>query len=71
MSQKSKILGMLELGPVCGTRFLSEYMPRYAARIHDLRSDGHTITTEPCRLHDHSTPQVVYRLETESQMSLI
>lgn len=31
MSQKSKILGMLELGPVCGTRFLQLYMPRWSS----------------------------------------
>lgn len=70
MSQKQKILDTLKMGPVCGTRFLAAYMPRYAARIHELRAEGHQIASEPCRMHDHETSQTVYRLETEDQLRL-
>lgn len=69
MTQKDRILGMLKLGPVCGTRFLELYMPRYAARIHELRVEGHPIVSEPCRSHDHKSSQIRYRLESSDQLS--
>jgi len=71
VSQKATILEMLQMGPVCGTQFLAKYMPRYAARIHELRTEGHPITSSACKLHDHKSPQVLYKLHGDNQLSLL
>lgn len=69
-SQKQRILNALKLGPVCGTQFLDWHMPRYAARIYELRTEGHYITTRTCQLHRHESPQIVYELAEADQLSL-
>ena len=46
---------------VCGSVYLEAHMPRYAARINDLRNDGHTIETGRCKVHKTAT----YRLVTD------
>jgi hypothetical protein len=69
MNQKQRILNALKLGPVCGTDLLRWGIPRYAARVAELRKAGHDIITRPCRLHDHESPQVVYEMQTKDQMS--
>ena len=58
---------MLMDGPVCGTEFLDEHIPRYAARISELRATGVPIETRPCRgsHHHHITRQVQYVLVSE------
>lgn len=72
-SQKARILHALEnsrIG-VCGTTLLARNMPRYAARIGELRADGVDIVTEPCNLHWHVTRQVKYRLAVaDEQLTL-
>jgi len=65
VSQASLILGMLwRAGPrgVCTRELLERRMPRYAARIHDLRRRGHAIITMDCDDldHGHRTRQVRY-----------
>lgn len=70
MTQKQRILDALRLEPRCGTTFLEMYMPRYAARIHELRNEGHQIISRPCKLHRHETQQTVYELVEMSQMEL-
>ena len=64
MSQKERILRRLLEAPVCGTRLLELRIPRYAARIAELRADGHSIITRRCENpnHRHSTKQVEYVL---------
>lgn len=65
MTQKQTILEVLREGPLCSfTMFTDRRIThRLAARIHDLRRDGHAITTRPCDLgHKHSAPAVVYEL---------
>lgn len=69
-SQKQRILNLLKLGPVCGTDFLRYNMPRGAARINELRNEGHIITTRPCQLHEHETHQVVYELASDEMDQL-
>jgi hypothetical protein len=69
-SQKQRILGALKLGPVCGTTLLGWSMPRYAARIYELRAEGHEITSRPCQLHHHESPQIVYELAELDQLRL-
>ena len=66
MTQQERILYELSDGPVCGTTFLNYHIPRYSARIHELRVQGYKITSEPCRMahHRHLSPQIVYQLET-------
>lgn len=70
MTQRDRILAALRMGPVCGTQFLQMFIPRYAARIHELRKDGFVIGTRPCRMHDHSSAQIVYELAETDQMRL-
>ena len=60
MSQKTRIKRMLETGPVCGTALLDERMPRYAARIAELRGEGMLIETRRCESHRHVSAQVEY-----------
>lgn len=72
-TQKAYVLDRLEReGAVCGTDFLKAQIPRYAARIADLKGDGKQIVTEPCNrpLHRHETRQVQYRLLADGQASL-
>lgn len=66
LSHKQLILRQLERGPVCATTLLEDHMPRYAARILDLRQEGNRIVTERCNRmgHEHQTRQVQYRLIT-------
>jgi len=70
MSQKQRILDALKLEPRCGTTFLDWHMPRYSARVYELRAEGHDIITRPCQLHRHDSPQMVYELVDSDQMSL-
>ncbi len=67
MTQKDRILGYLRLnGKLCSLMPLgwSPMIPRTAARIDDLKSEGHPIVSNPCRMHTEKTsPHVVYSLE--------
>lgn len=67
LSQKQQVYARLKQATngVCATVFLDRHIPRVAARICELRNDGHRIVTEPCtdRHHGHRTRQVQYRLE--------
>ena len=60
MSQKNRVRRMLEVGPVCGTALLDERIPRYAARIAELRGEGMPIVTRRCESHRHVSKQVEY-----------
>ncbi len=55
-SQKETILGLLRYysAGVCGTVFLEAHIPRYAARINELRNEGYTINSIPCPHHYHT-----------------
>ena len=47
-SQETRILNLLKNGPVCGGLLLTLRMPRYSARIGELRAKGYTIETVRC-----------------------
>ena len=64
LTQRQRILTALRSGPVCGTTFLRWGIPRYAARIYELRQEGYEITKEVCRLHDHRSRQWMWRLDS-------
>ncbi|MCH8153175.1 MAG: hypothetical protein IH830_12495 [Planctomycetes bacterium] len=68
MTQQERILLHLQDEPTCGTSFLNWHIPRYAARIHELRAKGHQITSERCKIeyHHHHSPQTVYTLRNHS-----
>lgn len=57
MTQKSRVLAMLERGPTTTAEFLNAYIPRFSARIEELRRDGYVI--ERTRSHASS---YVYKL---------
>ena len=49
MTQKQKVLGMLRAAGTFGVRsdtYIKDYMPRAAARIQELKDEGHNITSE-------------------------
>ena len=65
-SQSDRVLQMLrdnELG-VCGTDFLKAHVPRYSARLLELRRAGHVIENRKCHAysHHHRTKQTRYVL---------
>ena len=70
MNQKDRILAALQLEPRCATTFLDWRIGRAAARINELRDEGHDIITRPCQLHHHDNPQVVYELVDTNQLVL-
>jgi len=47
MSQNEEILSMLKKGPITALDAAKIGCMRLAARVHDLRMQGHVITTEP------------------------
>lgn len=60
---------MLELAPqvypwVCGTDFLDARIPRYGARLHDLRARGFVTVRRACEnpAHSHRSGQFEWRL---------
>ena len=53
LTQLELVKAMLEAGPACGTDFLQERIPRYGARVWDLRRAGYVIETRPCSRPDH------------------
>ena len=65
-TQRDRILERLRAGPICATTFLDMHIPRYAARVLELRQDGYTIDTRRCLQHDwHKSPQIEYVLVPE------
>lgn len=64
MSQDTRVLEMLRHGWVCGTEFLDERLPRYSARICELRKRGFVIVRQPCDnpRHRHASRQDQWRL---------
>ena len=57
MNQRDTILAKLRntwYEPVCGVELLDMHIPRYAARINELRDKGHTIDTVPCPYWHHT-----------------
>lgn len=69
-TQKDRVLELLDTWGehgVCGTLFLKAHIPRYAARIHVLRDEGHMIERFRCRdgWHQHQSAQWKYRLRPE------
>ena len=73
MNQRERVLARLKQGPACGTEFLDMRIPRYSARILELRQAGHIIVNRPCQhqWHDHFSSQTVFELATSDQMSLL
>ena len=69
-SQKETVLYMLQHNPqgVCGTRLLELHIPRYSARLNELRNGGYPIRRRPCtnEHHRHQGQQFVWYLDTES-----
>jgi hypothetical protein len=68
MTQKDRILQALKLEPRCATTFLDWRIGRPAARVLELRQEGHDIITRRCQLHHHDNPQVVYELVESAQL---
>lgn len=64
-TQRDKVLSwLLSEEAVCSTTLLGRYVPRGAAIVHLLRSQGFVIVSRPCsRRHEHANPQIEYVLE--------
>ena len=75
MTQTQDVLKLLEhashtqSGQVCGEDFLQRYIPRYSARIYDLREQGHSIATEKCNKlhHYHRSTIKAFRLVPQEE----
>ena len=74
MNQRETVHYMLEQNPdgVCGTRFLSLGIPRYSARIAELKAEGHVISRRTCTNphHHHRGTQYVWFLAEVDQPAL-
>lgn len=72
MTQKERLLSILRLGGVCSMTFYQHpsLTHRIAARVWDLRQDGHVITSRACTLHTHQSNAVLYELAESDQLSL-
>ena len=68
-TQKDYILAWLEREPLCSSAMYSDVHDgvthRLAARIHEMRADGHPIASRPCEnvWHGHRSGLVEYVLE--------
>lgn len=73
MTQTDRLLHALRYKPVCSMELL-DWQPRItrgAARILELRAEGHDIATSICKLHDHPTARHArYDLVTADQGAL-
>lgn len=68
-TQREQVLATLAEGdPICGTAFLQARIPRYAARVNELRRDGWRIERVPCPYNYHTHPKTVatYQLQPEA-----
>ncbi len=64
-TQRDHVLRWLMVEPICGTDFLFSGIPRYSARIYELRKKGHQIVRRTCDIHrHHRSRQYVYELIT-------
>lgn len=73
MTQKERVLTALRLGKRCSMEFLDwePRITRVAARVEELRRDGHEITTARCRMHwDTVAAHAAYELVVSDQMDL-
>ena len=69
-SQKARIHRLLLMGPVCPSDYRVE-IPRFAARVFDLRQSGLTITTRACTRPNHfhkSKQKIEYVLVREGTL---
>ena len=64
VSQSDRVAKMLveSRTGVCGTDFLRAYVPRYGARIHELRREGWVIVKSKCDRHVHESVQWVFEV---------
>jgi hypothetical protein len=64
-TQAGRVFTMLSRGWVCGTEFLEAHLPRYGARIYDLRQDGWYVSKRQCQhpWHRHRSVQWQWRIE--------
>ena len=73
-TQAGKVMHMLESNPngVCGPMFLERHIPRYSARISELRK-AVSISRVPCPygFHSHRTKQYAWKLDPSSQTSML
>lgn len=63
-TQRDEVLNRLNWGWTCGTEFLAESIPRYGARILELRHLGHKIERRRCEdpQHHHISQQYEWRI---------
>jgi hypothetical protein len=63
MTQFDDVLTMLDEGWVCGTQFLDLYIPRYGARIFEIRRlHPGRVERRRCDSHYHCGVQYEWRL---------
>ena len=66
VGQNARVFGMLREW-TCGTEFLAAYLPRYGARIWDLKRLGYVIEKKRCTAHQHVSIQWAWRLRSQKE----
>lgn len=72
MTQRSEVLRMLRLAPgrkVSSEQFLAAGIPRYSARIFELRADGHRIAMTPAKGKRTVVFELVFDCERDVESS--
>jgi len=64
-TQAERVFKMLSRGWVCGSEFLEAHLPRYGARIYELRQDGWYVSKRQCQhpWHRHESVQWQWKIE--------
>jgi len=63
MSQSDTVLWMLRRGWTCGSEFRDDaHIPRYSARLTELRASGWGLDRRKCTRHRHKTVQYEWRV---------
>ena len=70
MTQRDRVLSLLRDGPVCSTTFLSEHVPRFSARLFELRNDGYRIIKRRCEAHPWHRQYEFVLVEPSGQLTL-
>lgn len=69
LTQKERVLlAFTAYGVVCGNTFLTMHIPRYAARVSDLKADGHVIVRTTCPYSHHSHGKHIASYEYQGRL---
>lgn len=67
LTQLDRVRLQLQRGWICASQFLDQHIPRYGARIHELKRQGYSIERRLCAhpWHNHRSTQYQWRIVGE------